>query len=249
MAQPTPLTSAQVNKLFGKDPMCIAVLHPPTHINEPAGYIVIPTGTLPLHESAWQPLPLASRLGIDILYAKPERSNHPVFECEGGPNTTLAVLTLDCDPNSASFGTSARTVEGAVAFRYPDPRQQLGKGVLQPLESFITEGLTRIKNAMSGPTGIVGAKEEYEKLTPQAFKTVWKAYRAEQAVLYPGMGWRKLECPVTLSGARCEGCGREADASVLMRCGRCKKVLYCDSGCQKKDLKAHHKAFCSKKSV
>ncbi|KAK0280506.1 hypothetical protein LTR35_008148 [Friedmanniomyces endolithicus] len=155
-------------------------------------------------------------------------------------------MTLDCDPNSASFGVSARTVDGAVAFRYPDPRKQLGKGVLQPLESFITDGLARIKNAMAGPTGIAGAVEQYEKLTPQAFKTVWKAYRAEQAVLYPEIGWRKLECPVTLSGARCEACGREAGVNVLPRCEQCKKVLYCDRVCQKKDWDAQ-RAFCPKK--
>ncbi|KAK1017343.1 hypothetical protein B0A54_07165 [Friedmanniomyces endolithicus] len=215
MAQPTPLTPAQANRLFGKEPRCIAVIHPPNHINEPLAYVVVPTETLQLQDSAWQPLPLVFRLGIDILYAKPGSSDHPVFTCEGGTNATLAVLTTDCDPKSASFGLSARTADGAVAFKYPDPRQQLAKGVLQPLETFITEGLMRIKTAMNGPTGIAGAREEYVKLTPQAFKTVWKAYRAEQAVLHPGMGWRKLKCPVTLSRTSCEACGREADASVL----------------------------------
>ena len=240
-------TSAQVDQLLGGKPPCLVVICPPT--DEETAYIVSPTDLLKLSDSEWQPLPLVSRLGIDLLYAKPDNSEHPLFIVGGGVNATLAALTLDCDPISASFGASIRpSAMDGVAFRYADERQKLTKAVLKPVELFITERMTAIKNALAGPEGISGATNEYEKLGPKAFKMAFKKYRAEQVSLYPTMGWAKVECPVTLTETSCEACGQVEDAlgegSVLMRCGRCRRAFYCDRTCQSEDWRAH-KPFCS----
>ena len=54
-------------------------------------------------EDAWQPLPQAARLGVELLYAKPSKRDRPLFVVGGGDNTTLSVLTLNCDPTAGSF--------------------------------------------------------------------------------------------------------------------------------------------------
>ncbi|KAK3648876.1 hypothetical protein LTR56_007316 [Elasticomyces elasticus] len=250
MAQTITPSRAQINRMVGGGATSIVVICPPT--NEDTAYAVVQTASLKLPTNAWQPLPLVSRLGIELLYAKPVTSKHPLFTVGGAVNTTIAALTLDCDPNSASFGKSTRTAMGGVAFKFADPLQQLSKAVLQPLESFITERLTAIKNALAGPGGVALATAEYEKLGPQAFKMVFKKHRAEQRRLYPdpSMGWAKLECPVVVTVPSCEACGKVEDTSdggkAMMRCGRCKNVLYCGKGCQEEDWKAH-KQFCLSK--
>ncbi|KAK4954454.1 hypothetical protein LTR10_007885 [Elasticomyces elasticus] len=249
MAQTTTSSTTPANQLLGWG--SIVVIPPPTHIQEQTAYIVIKTELLKLPKNTWQPLPLVSRLGLDLLYAKPDLKDNPMFSL-GGPNTTLAALTLECDPNSPSFGKSTRTPMGGVAFRYANKVEQLGQSVLEPLEWFITERLADIKSALAGPESIAAATAEYEKLGPQAFKMVFKKHRAEQRRLYPdpSMGWAKLECPVVVTVPSCEACGKMEDTSdggqAMMRCGRCKKVLYCGKDCQEEDWKAH-KPFCLSK--
>lgn len=120
---------------------------------------------------------------------------------------------------------------------------------MEPLVLFINERFAAIKAALAGPGGMVQAIEEYEKLTPQAFRALFKKYRAEQEGVYPGKGWKAIECPVTPSMANCETCGKAEDAvaggNALQQCGRCKKVRYCGKGCQAEDWKAH-KPFCAR---
>ncbi|KAK5720925.1 hypothetical protein LTR15_006887 [Elasticomyces elasticus] len=231
MAQTTTSSTAPANHLLGWG--SIVVIPPPTHIQEQTAYIAIKTDLLKLPKITWQPLPLVSRLGLDLLHAKPDLKDNPMSSL-GGPNTTLAALTLECDPTSASFV------------------EQLGQSVLEPLEWFITERLADIKSALGGLEGIAAATAEYEKLGPQAFKMVFKKHRAEQRRLYPdpSMGWAKLECPVVVTVPSCEACGQldetSAGGKAMMRCGRCKKVLYCGKGCQEEDWKAH-RPFCLSK--
>ena len=236
-------SQAQIDQLLGGGASCVVVIRPPTQ--EETAYVASATDHLELPDNAWQPLPLVSRLGIDMLYAKPGSSEHPLFAYGGDANTTIAALTLDCDPTSTTFGISDRTAMGGVAFRYVGEHQKLSKAVLQPIEFFIVERMAAIKHALAGPEGISGATEEYEKLGPKAFKMAFKEYRAEHARLHPGMGWAQIKCPVSLTVSSCETCGQVEDAgNVLVRCGRCKNVTYCGKSCQVEDWKAH-KPFCS----
>lgn len=248
MAQTSNPTPAQLDCMLGGGPSCVIVISPPT--GEETAYVPSAIDHLKLPTDAWKPLPRVSRLGIDLLYAKPDTSDHPLFRVGGDASETLAALTLDCDPTSASFGISDRTAMGGVAFRFGDNRQKLTKAVLKPLEMFITERMAATRKALAGPEGISGATKEYEQVRPKAFKIFFKAFRAKQESLHPGMGWSKIECPVNLTAPSCEACGlekeeREGDIA-LMACGRCKKVIYCGKSCQSEDWKAH-KPFCSSK--
>jgi len=155
-------------------------------------YVVSATDLLKLPKSAWKPLPLVSRLGVDLLYAKPAKSDLPIFTVGSNANTTIAALTLDCDPTSASFDTSDRTAVGGVAFRYADQHQKLGKNLLQPLETFITERMTAIKSALAGPRGIEGATEEYEKMNAKAFKSSSRSIGPSRRACIQGWAGRSL---------------------------------------------------------
>ncbi|KAK4552874.1 hypothetical protein LTR86_010006 [Recurvomyces mirabilis] len=200
MAPTTNPSPAQLNQMLGGGPTCIVIIHPPAWTREEPAYVVSATTHLQLSTNAWQPLPLVSSLGIDLLYAKPDQSQHPLFTVGSDANTALAAFTMDCDPASASFGKSGRTAIGGVAFKFVDNDKKLSKAVLQPLESFIIDRLSVIKAKAAGPDGVFAATEEYGKLGPQAFKVFFEQYRAEQAKRYPGMGWEDFECPVTVAG-------------------------------------------------
>jgi hypothetical protein len=136
-----------------------------------------------------------------------------------------------------------------VAFKFADDSKTMSKAVLEPLVMFINERFTAIKTALAGPGGMVQAIEEYEKLTPQAFRVLFKKHRADQASAYPGMGWKAIECLVASSMTHCEACGKAEDTvaggNAMQQCARCKKVRYCGKGCQAEDWKAH-KPFCPK---
>ncbi|KAK5735555.1 hypothetical protein LTR17_008088 [Elasticomyces elasticus] len=218
MSQTTIPSRAQINRLVGGGSTSIVVICPPT--DEDTAYAVAQTDSLKLPNNAWQPLPLLSRLGIDVLYAKPDSSDHPLFTVGGAANTAIAAFTLDCDPTSPFFGSSGRTAMGGVAFRYVDGNQQVSRAVLQPLETFIISRLAAIKDALTGPDGISHATAEYEKMGPKAFKMAFKVYRAEQRRLHPKFGWAQIECPVTLTVPSCETCG-EGEGTPLRGCVRC----------------------------
>lgn len=204
---------------------------------------------LKLPGTEWQPLPYNSKLGVEILYAAPTTSESPLFTIEAETNTTLETLTLDCNPSSPAFGNSERTSSRGVAFKFADDNKTISKAVLEPLVIFINERYTAIKTALAGPAGMVQAIEEYERLTSQAFRMLFKRYRADQELVYPGKGWKAIECPVAPSMTNCETCGKVEDevggGNGLQQCGRCKKVRYCGKGCQVEDWKAH-KPFCPK---
>lgn len=63
--------------------------------------------------------------------------------------------------------------------------------MIEPLVLFITERLSVIHNAVATANNLDKANEEYGKMGSQAFKTYFKQYRAEMAVLHPDMGWRR----------------------------------------------------------
>lgn len=197
----------------------------------------------------WQPLPYNSKLGVEILYAAPTTSESPLFTIEAETNTALETLTLDCNPSSPSFGNSERTSSRGVAFKFADDNKTMSKAVLEPLVIFINERYTAIKTALAGPAGMVQAIKEYERLTSQAFRVLFKKYRADQERMYPGKGWKAIECLVASSMSNCETCGKAEDevagGNGLQQCGRCKKVRYCGRNCQAEDWKAH-KPFCPK---
>jgi len=48
-----------------------------------------------------------------------------------------------------------------------------------------------------------------------------------------------------LWGERCSCCFEAQEDAALLRCSRCRLVLYCDKGCQKADWKAAHKHECA----
>lgn len=202
---------------------------------------------LGLTGNEWQPLPYNSKLGVEILYAAPTTSESPLFTIAAAKNATLETLTLDCNPSSPSFGNSERTSSTGAAFKFADDSMTMGKAVLEPLVMLINERFTAINTALAGPGGMDQAMKEYEKLTSQAFRMLFKKYRAEQGETYPNMGWKKIECPVAPSMSNCETCGKARDAvaggNAMQVCGRCKKVRYCGKGCQVEDWEAH-KPFC-----
>jgi len=185
---------------------------------------------LGLSGNEWQPLPCNSKLGVKILYAAPTTSESPLFTIAADTNATLETLTMDCNPSSPSFGTPGRTPSTGVAFKFADDRKTMTKAILEPLVMFINERFTAIKTALAGPGGIVQAIEEYEKLTSQAFRVLFKKYRAEQDSKWPSKGWKAIECPVVPSMTHCEACGKVegavAEGNALQQCGRCKKVRY-----------------------
>ncbi|KAK5154422.1 hypothetical protein LTS14_006557 [Recurvomyces mirabilis] len=172
--------------MLGGGPTCIVIIHPPAWTGEEPAYVVSATTPLQLSTNAWQPLPLVSSLGIDLLYAKPDQSQHPLFTVGSDANTALAAFTMDCDPASASFGKSRRTATGGVAFNHS--------------KKYIDKRLSTIKSKLAGPDGVTATADEYGKLGPQAFKVVFERYRAEQVKRDPGMGWEDFECPVTVAG-------------------------------------------------
>lgn len=240
-------TAAQLRQMTGGGPQAIVVIHPP--VQEDTSYVVVGQEVLGIPGNEWQPLPYNSKLGVDILYAAPTTSESPLFTIAAATNATLETLTLDCDPSSPSFGNHERTSSSGVAFKFADNSKTMGKAVLEPLVMLINERFTAIKTALAGPGGMVQAIKEYEKLTPQAFRMMFKKYRADQEIAYPGKGWKAIECPVAPSMTNCETCGKAEDAvaggNAMQRCGRCKKVRYCNRDCQVKDWPAHQ-PFCPK---
>jgi hypothetical protein len=239
-------TAAQIKRMTGGRQV-IVVIHPPAP--EDVAHVVVGQEMLKLPGNEWQPLPYTSKLGVEILYAAPTTSELPLFTIAGDRNATLETLTLDCNPSSPSFGNPERTSSTGVAFKFADDSKTMSKAVLEPLVMFINERFTAIKSALGGPGGMVQAIQEYEKLTPQAFRALFKKYRADQESAYPGKGCKAIECPVAPSMANCETCGKADDAvaggNALQQCGRCKKVRYCGKDCQMEDWKAH-KPFCPK---
>ncbi|GAB7326879.1 hypothetical protein MBLNU13_g10804t2 [Cladosporium sp. NU13] len=158
--------------------------------------------------------------------------NAILCKAEGNINATLETLTLDCNPSTPSFGNPGRTSSSGVAFKFADDSKTVRKAILEPLAMFINERFTAIKTALAGPAGMVQATKEYEKLTSQAFKVMFKKY-------LPG-GSEHDQLRDT-----CKAEDAVAGGNALQQCGRCKKVRYCGRDCQAKDWKAH-KPFCPK---
>lgn len=239
-------TAAQLKRVTGSGPQAIVVIHPPGP--EEVAYAVVGQKMLKLSRDEWQPLPYGPQLGVEILYAAPTTNEFPLF-LAADTNATLETLTLDCNPSSLSFGTPGRTSSRGVAFKFADDSKAMSRAILEPLVMFINERFAAIKAALAGPGGMAQAIEEYERLTPQAFRALFKKHRAEQERVYPGNGWKAIECPMAPSMTNCEACGKAKDAvaggNVMQQCGRCKKVRYCGKGCQAEDWKAH-KPFCSR---
>lgn len=127
-----------------------------------------------------------------------------MFTKIGNINATLETLTLDCNPSTPSFGNPGRTSSSGVAFKFADDSKTVRKAILEPLAMFINERFTAIKTALAGPAGMVQATKEYEKLTSQAFKVMFKKYRADQESAHLGMCWKTIECPVAPSMTNCE---------------------------------------------
>jgi hypothetical protein len=231
--------------MTGGGPQAIVAIYPPTA--EDVSHVIVGQEMLKLQANEWQPLPNTSKLGVEILYAAPTTSESPLFTIAADINATLETLTLDCNPSSPSFGNPECTSSTGVAFKFADDSKTMSKAVLEPLVMFFDERFTAIKAALAGPGGMAQATEEYEKLTLQAFRALFKEHRANQESAWPGKGWKAIECPVAPSMTNCEACGKVEDAVAggggLQQCGRCKKVRYCGKGCQVEDWKAH-KPFC-----
>ncbi|GIZ42629.1 hypothetical protein CKM354_000588900 [Cercospora kikuchii] len=201
----------------------------------------------------WKEVPFLSRLGVKgMIYATPTEEHHCFYGIEGlHENTTIRLLSTDCDPDSPTFNTSIK-IAGPVHFQWVGVQDLLPKKFeLEPMELFIEERLAAIKCHISDPER---RKHEYEQLNPKAFKMFFKKYTAERAVLWPGKGWETNACPAVVEVEHCEGCGVErsgdgeeehSDQPTFQKCGRCKKVLYCDKACQSSDWKAH-KPFCKR---
>lgn len=215
-------------------------------------FILAPLRSVHVAATAWQALPLLLQLGVDIVYTTEEHSNHDILAPggeQGGQNILLEVLTTNCDPESTGFGNSGHAIYGGSIFKY---RAEDGYNMdqslnpcLRSLEEFIVSGLAGIKAALAGQ-GLEAAKMEYAEMSAKEFKMFFKRYLVEHAEELKESGWEDIPCPVKIVGKACGRCGAHAGAkSGLKKCGKCGKVLYCGTGCQKKDWKAH-KPFCEK---
>ena len=70
MAQAKRPSSAQLERMLGPGQQATLVVYP-LYQRADATYVAVATETLKLPEEPWQPLPRVSRLGIELLYAKP----------------------------------------------------------------------------------------------------------------------------------------------------------------------------------
>lgn len=228
MTTPTP---AQLNRMMGGEPKWMAIIWA-SESREDTMYCV--TG-MPNPKLTWLELPLLSKLGVNkVQYAKPSLSDR-----SGLPNIvhtrniTMEIFSMDCDPASPTFGTPGFAAHGQILLRRGNPRSALSimKSIIEPLELFIEERLAAIKDALPDQAA---AKLQYEQLNPKAYKQFFKAYRAEQASKYSGLGWEKTACPVELVTPACEGCGVDETpavggrASSLKKCAKCMAVSYCN---------------------
>ncbi|KAK3698060.1 hypothetical protein LTR37_017109 [Vermiconidia calcicola] len=240
-------------------------LSPDSTIEERAMILISVKALHDVKPSFWQALPLSCHMGIDMLYLTAEHYKHPVLDLatllpSGGRNIMLETLTMDCDPESPRFGAPACTRNGGVMFKYREEAgYEMDKSLntcLTSLEGYVTECLAAIKTAKADG-GIEAAKNKYAEMGPTKFKRFFKEYRAQQGERHPGKGWGTIVCPVRVMGDACERCGAAGRGggndeggsgggegeNALQRCGKCRKVLYCDLVCQKEDWKAH-KPFC-----
>ena len=96
-------TAAQIKQMTGGGPQAIVVIHPSVPEDEVA-HVAVGQRMLELPANEWQPLPYASKLGVEIIYAAPTTSESPLFTIAAETNATLETLTLDCNPSSPSFG-------------------------------------------------------------------------------------------------------------------------------------------------
>lgn len=133
------------------------------------------------------------------------------------------------------------------AGRAEETKGKLGRALLEALELFIRESLPKIQAEREKEGGMEAAKAEYVRMNPVEFKKCFKAYRAKMAEKWKGKGWETQACPVEIEGEVCGTCGKgkEEEGKALMRCGKCKKMMYCGRACQTEDWKAH-KPFCGR---
>ena len=143
-------TAAQIKQMTGGGPQAIVVIHLSVPEDEVA-HVAVGQRMLELPANEWQPLPYASKLGVEIIYAAPTTSESPLFTIAADTNATLETLTLDCNPSSPSFGKPERTFSSGVAFMFADDSNTLSKAVLESLVMFINERFTAIKTALAGP--------------------------------------------------------------------------------------------------
>lgn len=199
----------------------------------------------------WRELPLLSKLGVhNTQYAKPDPKDkgHFIPDIVDTRNITLEIFATDYDPASPTFGVPGYAARGQVVLRRSGQNSAftITKSTIEPMELFLEDRLAAIKAALPDQTA---ASLQYAKINPKAFKQYFKAYRAENASKYKGLGWEKTECPVELVTAACEGCGVDeicaanGTATNLRKCAKCLEVRYCSRECQKSDWKSH-RPFC-----
>lgn len=172
----------------------------------------------------WQALPLAARIGLDLVYVKQAAPGlSDVFPDYPERNQVLDMLPRICDPESEEFGNSTDTTKGPVLVKSRDDQRMLHPAILGALERFVEERLTAIKAALADK-GLQAAREEFEKICPKKFKIFFKEYRVKQGIKWGRKrGWHTLECPVVLDEPACEACGLEVEAEnkvSLMQCSR-----------------------------
>jgi hypothetical protein len=242
MARPTP---AEIEQMMGSGPKGMAVIWASKSRHE-----VMHCTTLLSPLLSWKELPLLSKLGVHkTQHAKPNpKDKHALPDIVDTRNITLEIFTTDYDPVSPTFGIPGYAARGLVILRRSGQKSafSITRAIIEPMELFLEDRLIAIKAALPDQTA---ASLQYAKLNPKAFKQYFKAYRAEQASKYKGLGWETTECPVELVTAACEGCGvdeicaADGTAANLRKCAKCLEVRYCSRECQKSDWKSH-RPFC-----
>ena len=220
MARPTP---SELERMMGGGPKGMAVIWASESRDEVMHCLTVINPKL-----AWQDLPLLAKLGVHkTQYARPNpKDKHSLPNIVDTRNTTLEIFTTDYNPASPTFGIPGHTARGQIVLRRSDQQSAftITKSIIEPMELFLQDRLAAIKAALPNQTA---ANLQYAELNPKAYKQFFKAYRAEQAIKYKGLGWEKTECPVELATVACEGCcvdescAADGTGSNLRKCAKC----------------------------
>lgn len=193
-------------------------------------------------------------LNITRLVGLPMRFVEFSMTTSHGPSEAVALLSIDCDPKSATFGDALHHCEIDALFSRAG-NQDLHELHLKALVTFVK---TELGDLVA--FGKLEDEDEIEAMRPKAELAAAKATREEFEKFYKRYfagrvaaddKLKVVESPYSATPfhpdmLRCV-CGdhRGSDGATLSLCGRCKKVRYCSPECQKKDWKSHKKV-CSK---
>lgn len=215
--------------------------------NELPYYFWAPLNVAGLNKAPWceQPLSITRLVGLPIRFIV-----FPMALASEGTRETVSLLSIDCDPKSATFGDALQSC---------DLDTLLARAGNEDLYAFHVKALVVfVKTVLSDLVafGNLDDEDEIEAMRPKAELAAARATREEFEAFYKGYyaecvdvdaKLKVLESPYSATPFRLDmprcvcGLHRGDDGASLSLCGRCQKVRYCSQACQKKDWKSHKK--------